>query len=480
MDAAQLFREIGFEPSNEADWRRAAESSLQGRTVEETLVSTTDDGIAIHPIRPAGAVRSALGRVRPDLPWIFTQRVDDMDPRRANKQAREDVDNGATGLAVVFAGAPNAFGFGLPPTPEALAVALDGIPLDRVYLRVDAHPASRASADWLLALLMARRGDPGKLRLSFGLDPAASFASSGRMRMSVEALQASMPPSLAHFFAMDVPGVLLEGDGRVYHNAGATEAQELAIALATVVSHLRMFEAARQPLVYATSHIGFAVAVDQDQFLSMAKIRALRKLWARAQEACSIPPSPGMIHAETSWRMTTKRDPETNILRYAVAIFAAASGGADSIAVLPHTIAHGLPDPFARRVARNAHIVMAREAHIDFVADPAAGSGSIEDLTEALCEAAWAEFQTIDSEGGILNSLTEGRVQARIAEARERRRGAHLRNERSIVGTTLHPAPSERRVETLGAPRPPVVEDGPVQCEALAAARLDEDLETPA
>ncbi|TIU81990.1 MAG: methylmalonyl-CoA mutase, partial [Mesorhizobium sp.] len=107
-------------------------------------------------------------------------------------------------------------------------------------------------------------------------------------RMSIEALQASMPQSLAHFFSMGVPGVLLEADGRVFHNAGATEAQELGTMMASAVSYLRMFEEARQPLVYAAPHIGFALSVDQDQFVSMAKVRALRRLWARVQEACSI------------------------------------------------------------------------------------------------------------------------------------------------------------------------------------------------
>ncbi|TIX38911.1 MAG: methylmalonyl-CoA mutase, partial [Mesorhizobium sp.] len=147
------------------------------------------------------------------------------------------------------------------------------------------HPWSRAVADWLVAFLSKRRSDPAKLNLSFGIDPAAIFAGTGRLRMSIEALQASMPQSLAHFFSMGVPGVLLEADGRVFHNAGATEAQELGTMMASAVSYLRMFEEARQPLVYAAPHIGFALSVDQDQFVSMAKVRALRRLWARVQEA---------------------------------------------------------------------------------------------------------------------------------------------------------------------------------------------------
>jgi methylmalonyl-CoA mutase len=479
MDAARLLSEAGFEPASEARWRALAEKALGGASFD-ALVARTDDGIAINPIEAASQRAEPLARLRPDLPWIVTQRIDDPDPARANSQAKEDVANGATGLAVVFSGAPNAFGFGLPASPEALAAALDSIPLDRVYLRIDPHPASRASADWLLALLTTRRGDPSKLRLSFGIDPAAVFAGTGRLRMSIEALQASLPPSLAHFFAMGVPGVLLEGDGRVFHNAGATEAQELGIALATVVSHLRMFEAARQALVYAAPHLGFSISVDQDQFLSIAKIRALRKLWAKAQEACSIPPVAGMIHAETSWRMMTARDPETNILRSTIAAFAAAAGGADSISVLPHTVAHGLPEAFARRVARNTQLIMAGESHIDFVADPAAGSGSIEALTDALCEAAWKEFQTIDGEGGVLKSLAEGRIQRRVAAAREERVRAVREGKRGIVGTTLHPATQERPVTVLDSKRTVFAEDGVVNCEALSPERIDALLEVSA
>ncbi|MGD9913873.1 MAG: methylmalonyl-CoA mutase subunit beta [Rhizobiaceae bacterium] len=476
MDAGRLFKEAGFGPVPEERWRALAEKALGGKAFDATLVSRTDDGIRINPIEPASPHAEPRGRVDATRPWSITQRIDDPDPQRANRQARDDVANGATGLAVVFAGAPNSFGFGLPASPDALAAALDGIPLDEVYLRIDPHPASRASADWLLALLTTRRGDPSKLRLSFGIDPSAIFGGTGRLRMSIEALHASLPQSLAHFFAMGVPGVLLEGDGRVFHNAGATEAQELGIALATVVSHLRMFESARQALVYAAPHIGFSLSVDQDQFLSMAKVRALRRLWTRAQEACGIPASPGMIHAETSWRMVTARDPETNILRSTVAAFAAATGGADSVSLLPHSIALGLPEEFARRVARNTQLIIAGESHLDFVADPAAGSGSIEALTEALCEAAWKEFQTIDAEGGALKSLADGRIQARILAAREARAADLREGRKSIVGTTLYPLAKERQIEVYADSRKTFAEDTAVTCESLPPVRLDEML----
>ncbi len=461
----------------EKRWLALAEKALAGASFEETLVSHTDDGLRIEPLYARREDTQASVRARPSRPWTICQRVDDPDIERAKAQIAEDIAQGATGLALVFEGAPNAFGYGLPSSVETLERLLEGVSLNDVQVRIDVHPASRAMADWLVALVSRTKVDPSKLNLSFGVDPAATFAGTGRLRMSLEALKASMPQSLAHFFAMDVPGVLLEADGRVVHNAGATEAQELGVMLASAVSHLKLFEEARQALVYAAPHIGFALSVDQNQFVSMAKIRALRRLWARIQEACAIPSSPTIVHAETSMRMISRLDTETNILRNTIACFAAAAGGADTISVLPHTIAHGLPEGFARRIARNTQLVMMRESHIDHVNDPARGAGGVEALTENLCEAAWAEFQRIESEGGVLASLKAGHIQARVKASAVERAKAYKTGSRKIVGTTLYPAKTERPVQTLAAVQRPSPTDGVVFCDPLVPIRIDQEIE---
>ncbi|MER9066812.1 methylmalonyl-CoA mutase subunit beta [Mesorhizobium sp. M0902] len=476
MVAGALTQDAELPNVDRQRWLALAEKALAGGSFEEKLVSHTDDAIRIEPLYERSVTAEPVVRANPGSPWIVSQRIDDPDIGRASAQALEDVAQGATGLSLVFEGAPNAFGYGLPRTAEALEGVLDGVPLNRIQIRIDAHPWSRAVADWLVAFLTKRRSDPAKLNLSFGIDPAAIFAGTGRLRMSIEALQASMPQSLAHFFSMGVPGVLLEADGRVFHNAGATEAQELGTMLASAVSYLRLFEKARQPLVYAAPHIGFALSVDQDQFVSTAKVRALRRLWARVQEACSIPPSTASIHAETSFRMMTAADPETNILRTTIAAFAAAAGGADSIAILPHTIAHGLPAGFARRVARNAQLIMASESHVDHVADPVCGSGAVEALTAELCAAAWQEFQQIEAEGGVLTSLEQGHIQRRVQAASARRNAAYQAGERAIVGTTLHPSKTERPVETLAAERRPAFTEGVAVCEPLFPIRIDQSI----
>ncbi len=461
-----------FPDVDESGWRIMAEKALKGAEFGDVLVSKTDEGIAVDPIYQR-VDANPVGRRDSTAPWHIVQRIDDPDAKRANKQALEDTANGSTGLALVFEGAPNAYGYGIPADREALHGVLDGVELDKLYVRIDSHPSSRASIDWIIELYGLRRIDPARLKFSLGLDPAAIFAGTGRLNMSIEALQASMPQSLAHFFALGLPGVLLEADGRVYHNAGATAAQELGAMLASAVSHLRMFEQARQPLVYSAPHIGFSLSVDQDQFMSIAKIRALRRLWSRVQEACSIEPAPATIHAETSYRMITYKDPETNILRSTISAFSAAVGGADSISIIPHTAAHGLADPFARRIARNTQLILADESHLGFVSDPAAGSGGMEALTDALCEKAWAEFKTIEAEGGLFAVLASGALQSSVLASADARNARLQADEIPIVGTNRYPAEKERKTTVLKAEKRPTPTEGAVHCEKLEPKSLD-------
>lgn len=472
--AIRIIYNSEFPAMDERRWRELARRALDGEDFDKALVSHTEDAIRIEPVyRRVPASHST--RLAPGDAWRIVQRIDDPDLERANRQAREEAAGGATGLALVFDGAPNAFGHGIAAEREALNRVLEGIPLDRLHLRIDPHPASRASIDWIIELYGARRISPASLSFSLGFDPAAIFGGTGRLNMSVEALQASLPQSLAHFFALGLPGVLMEADGRVYHNAGATAAQELGAMLSSAVWHLRMFQEARQPLLYSVAHIGFALSVDQDQFESVAKIRALRRLWARVQEACGIEMRPTTIHAETSFRMLTRADPETNILRNTIAAFSAGIGGADSVSVLGHTLPHGLPDGHARRIARNTQLILLDESHLGFVSDPAAGAGGFEALTDGLCRQAWEEFQAIEAAGGLYAVLKSGRLQDEIAAKAEERRRRFEAGELVLVGSNRYPAPAERPVATLAADPSAREAAGTLQCRPLVATRIDEE-----
>lgn len=434
--------------------------------------------------REIGAARSLEDR--PQAPQAepapsrrpkIVQRVDDPSPEKANAQALEDLAHGAEGLAIVFEGASNAFGSGLPASQEALATALRDVPLMRTHLRMDVHPHSRVAVDWLVQILGARRVSPERLDISFGLDPAAIFAGSGRLRMSIEAMLASMPQSLAHFFALGVPGILLEADGRVFHNAGATDAQELGIMLASALTYLRMFEDARQPVLYAAAHVGFAVALGQDHRRSIAKLRALDRLWARVLESYAVPPAGAVVHAETSYRMLTSRAADTNLARATLAAMAAADAGVATISVLPASLPFGLPDAQSRRAARNTLLVLGNEG--DLAPADISPGGVVDALASGLVESAWEELQRIEKEGGVLRSIQAGHIQARIAEARQALAESVREGAARIVGTTLHATPRSGRRPTPPVSSPALTEDGVAFCERLPIIRLEELLDDP-
>jgi methylmalonyl-CoA mutase len=221
------------------------------------------------------------------------------------------------------------------------------------------------------------------------------------------------------------------------------------------------------------------LSADADQFLTLAKFRALRLLWARIEEACGLTPKPLFIAADTSWRMLTQRDPYVNMLRATIATFSAGLGGADAITVLPHTLALGLPDPFARRVARNTQLVLLEESNLAKVSDPAAGSGGIEALTQQLCEATWALFQETERAGGVFASLEQNLIQRRVAATRAVREQHIAKRKEVLTGATEFPNLHEVPANVLQA-KPVVLApygEARLKFDAMPSMRLAEPFE---
>jgi methylmalonyl-CoA mutase len=279
--------------------------------------------------------------------------------------------------------------------------------------------------------------------------------------------------------AFGLRGPFAVADGRTVHSAGGSEAQELAFVLANAVGYLRALEAAGVGLDDARRMIFFRLVADSDQFLTMAKFRALRKLWARVEEASGLAPEPVFVSAETAWRTMTKLDPHVNMLRATMAVVAAGLGGADAIGALPFTNAIGLPDKFARRIARNTQLILLEESNLAKVADPAAGSGGIEDLTAKLCEAAWSLFQEIERAGGTAKALEQGVIQKEIAATRAAREMALKSGTDALTGTTIFPNAGETPAKVLDVkPVPPPDTGKPaVSFAPLAPMRLAEPFE---
>lgn len=438
-------------PSDEAQWRKAAEVALKGRPLEPVVKAKLVDGLAFDAILPRAAVRPIAGRPAGQR-WAALTRLDLADPVSANAQALEDLNNGASGLALVL----TADGLGAD-TVESLDAALEGVILDLVTTAVEAAPLGGLQAAALVAALAEKRGHPaGDLQILFGLDLLRDVALSGATTDA-----AALADAVTTLRGLGFVSSALLIDGRVAHEAGASEAQELAGVLAGAVEHVRALGAHGLDAAAVLDSTAIALAADGDQFATIAKLRAARLLFAALRREFGLPERPLHIHAETSRRMLTVNDAQTNIVRSAIAAFAAGVGGADSIVVLPHSFALGGADADARRIARNVQSIVLEETNAYRVADPAAGAGAIEALTDALAEKAWGLFQEIEAEGGALAAFKSGFWQGRIAETRKGRDRLVASRKIPLVGVSEFPkadealpAPpaSERPADNGGAP----------------------------
>ncbi|MGA9951402.1 MAG: methylmalonyl-CoA mutase family protein [Xanthobacteraceae bacterium] len=470
-----------FAPATRADWRKLVDAVLKGAPFEK-LESKTYDGLTVEPLYERDRSAHAITGRAPSQAWTILQRVDHPDPAAANAQALTDLENGATGLILIFAESISANCFGLEPSAAALARVLDGIDLTAgIALDLNLSPSSRHIVGDLADLVKSKGVAPAAVDIRFSINPIGGFAACGTSPRRW--------PDMAPYFAKMVRGFADDGfrgplavaDGRVIHNAGGSDAQELAFALASAVTYLRALETGGMILSRARDAIYFRLSADADQFLTMAKFRAVRKLWARVEAACGLTPKPVMVTAETAWRMMTKRDAYVNMLRNAIAVTAAGLGGADAITTLPHTAPLGLPDAFARRAARNTQLLLLEESNLARVGDPAAGSGALETLTEQLCTAAWSQFQEIEKAGGAWAALESGFIQKNAAAILAERQKAAARGKDTLTGTNAYPDMHETTPTVLDVAPLPSKKNGAVpiavSAEPLPRIRLAEPFE---
>ncbi|HWL18032.1 MAG TPA: methylmalonyl-CoA mutase family protein [Bradyrhizobium sp.] len=469
-----------FPQASYDDWRKLVDGVLKGAPFEK-LVGKTYDGLKIEPIYPrAKGVTPISGRAAA-APWQIMQRIDHPDAAKANALALQDLENGATGLDIEFQGSAGARGFGVADaSPETLKRLFDGVIFD-AGISIALNPVlGRGNAGTTLAALIeARKVDPAKVDLRFNYQALSTMAVRGSAAAAWSEMEKPFAKVVSELMERGFKGPFVLADGRPVHDACGSEVQELAFALALGLAYLRTLEAGGIALDSARAAISFRLSADSDQFLTLAKFRALRLLWARVEKACGLAPKPAFVAAETAWRMLTQRDPYVNMLRATMATFAAGLAGANAITVLPHTLALGLPDAFARRVARNAQLLLLEESNLAKSSDPAAGSGGIESLTQELCEAAWSLFQEIEKCGGAFAALQQGLIQSKVAATRKAREANIATRKDVLTGASEFPNLHEAdvAVEDVKPVRHAGDTEAGVTFDALEAKRLAEPFE---
>lgn len=444
-------------------WRAMVDKALKGADFDKRLVSKTADGLRVDPlytrndalVSAADAMPGAAPYTRGTKPvrdgqgWNISALHIEQDPAAANAAILDDLEGGVNVIALQVGG------LGLPPTKDALDVALKDVMLDVCPIALIAGDQTFEAAAALTAVWNARNIPNYQRCGSFGADPLGILAVQGNLPEPIEAALARAVALTK--LALPLPRVSsMTADGVGYHTAGATEAQELACMLSTLVAYLRACETGGNAPKDALPKISVALAADADEFSTIAKLRAARRLVWRVADACGAGDAAASVRfvCPTSYRMLAKRDPWTNILRSTIACTGAALGGADSICVLPFTMALGKPDAFARRVARNIQIVCQEESNLGRVTDPAGGSWYVEQLTDDIAKKAWEIFQDLEARGGMLACLTSGYVQDMIAKAADVRAKAIATGRQEITGVSAFPLLGDDGVKTGPWPKP--------------------------
>lgn len=479
-----------FPQAMREDWLKLVDKAIKGGDFEKRLVSKTADGLKVAPIytraEEVASATEALPGAAPltrgteaavrDLGWQIHQVNAESDASTANAQILEELDGGVHGI-VLQVESPGQFGIRLKSAND-FATVLTGLYLDLAPVQLKVALAGAPVARDFLAALPLIGAKPGTTQAFLNLDPIGKFGRYGHLGRPLEDAVSEVLAVAAEARKSEPNIRVVRVDGTIYHEAGATEAQELAALASTLVGYLKQFEAAGATPEVALSQMSFAVAADTDQFLTMAKLRAARQIIWRIADASGAGAAANKMHitAITSERMLAKRDPWTNLLRLTVACTGAALGGAHAITVLPYTWPLGKTDKFARRIARNIQMVLQEESSLGRVIDPAGGSWYMENLTKDLAQKAWSLFQALESKGGIIAALRSGYVQDEIATVAAVRAKGTAVGRAPLTGVSAFPILGDDGVKITPHPVAPAI-NGTPEIKPLTPHRLSEPFE---
>lgn len=442
---AGLFTE--FPPVSDAQWDAAILADSKGADPEK-LVWRTEDGIPVKPFYRAGsplAGQAPLWTAQGNR-WEIRAEVPDGDPAAANSRARRIVERGISALSFRAVGVRTA---------GDLKALLEGLPVERITL----HFQCASGSARILELLESHPG-ARDISGSAACDPISDMAAAGVADGIIDNDRLTEAAAGFQNALRTLPKVTpLAAGTTLFHDAGATAAGELALALASGAEYLAQFSARSVAARDVAGHLAFQFSTGSSYFQEIAKLRAMRTLWPRVcgafdPAAASLPLR---LDARTSDWNQSAFDPHVNLLRGTTEAMAAVLGGATSLTVRPFTGNWAEPDETSLRLAVNTQLLLRDEAWFDKVADPAAGSWYIEELTDALARKAWRMFQDIESEGGLLEALSKGVIQNMVRASRESREALIAQRRKVFVGVNAYPNAQERVAADPAAP----VSEGP-------------------
>jgi methylmalonyl-CoA mutase len=458
-----------FSPASYEAWRSAAEKTLKGAPFEKKLVSRTYEGIELQPLYRqedierlphldslpgfTPYVRGSHPLGHTEKPWEVAQEYAYSTPGALNEALLADLGRGLTavnlsldpatrlGLDVDAAPAESVGRGGVSVSSlDDLGKALNRIDLEATPLFVQAGAMGLPFAALLVALVRKQAKSPERLRGCVGMDPLGVLGRDGNTPRSLERSYDEIAQFTSWAIANAPQLQTISVASHPYHDAGGTVTQELAFALATGVEYLRAMQARGLSIDEVAPRMRFVLSISSQCFMEIAKLRAARPLWAKAVKAFGGGEQAQKLstHARTSTWNKTKYDPYVNMLRTTVEAFAGVIGGCDSLHVGPFDEIARLPDEFSRRIARNTHIILREECHVDRTVDPAGGSWYVETLTHTVAKKAWETFQEVEKQGGMYKALLAGFPQSQVAGIAAQRAKSIAARKDIFVGTNMY------------------------------------------
>ncbi len=406
-----LFQE--FPKVSAKQWKQKIQFDLKGADYNDTLIWNTVEGINIKPFYHSDEENDFI-KVPTPSHWDICQNIYAGHAQKANKNAVDSIERGAESIL-----------FTILDENIQLDDLFSNIHLEKTPIHLE---LKFLSTGFIKKLIEFAKGKETQFHLY--IDIIGNLARSGNWYYNLEKDHTILEEiiNLSKTFK-----TILSVDLSLYQNAGATNTQQLAYALAHANEYLHHFQNKS-----ALPEITFKTSVGANYYLEIAKLRALRLLWSQlaieynANENCQV-------FSQSSKRNKTIYDYNVNMLRTTTEAMSAILGGANTVCNLAYDAIYHKSNEFGERISRNQLLILKKESYFDKVANPVDGSYFLETLTEQLAEKALEIFKNIEEGGGFLKQLKEHTIQRKIKESADNEQIRFNEGNEILLGTNKHP-----------------------------------------
>lgn len=441
-----------FSEVSSKQWKQLIQYDLKGADYNDTLIWESDEGIHVKPFYHKDDFKELpnISGTKATA-WQICQTIFVANIEKSNLKAVDAIARGAESIKFI-----------LPSEEISIKDLLVNINLSIIPVFFECQ---FLSAKFIEQFVLK----PNKVNIHMTTDIIGNLAKSGNWFKNLNSDHVEWKTIVKDTNAFTVHLDL-------YQNAGATMVQQLAYALSHANEYLNILDQELSEKEKQMFRVTFKVAVGSNYFFEIAKLRALRELWATLAQAYNFN-SECFIFACPTKRNQTLYDYNTNMLRTTTECMSAILGGANMVCNLPYDAIYHKDNEFGERIARNQLLVLKHESYFNKVDNPADGAYYIERLTEQLSQKSLELFKDIEANGGFLSQLKEGIIQKKIKESATKEQNQFDKGELVLLGTNRHPNPDDQMKHELELY--PFVKKNPVKTliEPIIEKRLAEAVE---